>query len=137
MKETVVWNVEQGLALSAQEVARAEVRRAALFDRVVEFFRRFDYLVCPAAQVAPFPVDTDWVREIDGVRLATYVDWMAVCYAITVTGCPAVAVPAGFTPDGLPLGIQIVAPPKCDFEALQLAHTYERATGFAARRPPL
>ena len=137
LKETVVRNVEQGLALSAQEVARAEARRAALFDRVVEFFRRFDYLVCPAAQVAPFPVETDWVREIDGVRLATYVDWMAVCYAITVTGCPAIAVPAGFTPDGLPLGIQIVAPPKCDFEALQLAQAYEHVTGFAARRPPL
>ncbi len=119
------------------DVTRAEVRQAALFDRVVDFFGRFDYLVCPATQVAPFAVDTDWVREINGVRLATYIDRMAACYLITVTGCPAISVPAGFTPDGLPLGIQIVASPKCDFEALQLAHAYEGLTGFADRRPPL
>lgn len=137
LKDTVVWNTEQGLALSAMDVTRAEVRQAALFDRVVDFFGRFDYLVCPTTQVAPFSVDTDWVREIDGVRLETYIDWMASCYLITVTGCPAISVPAGFTPDGLPVGIQIVAPPKCDFEALQLAHAYEGLTGLADRRPPL
>ena len=137
LKDTVVWNTEQGLALSGMDVTRAEVRQAALFDRVVDFFGRFDYLVCPATQVAPFSVDTDWVREINGVRLATYIDWMAACYLITVTGCPAISVPAGFTPDGLPLGIQIVAPPRCDFEALQLAHAWEGLTGFADRRPPL
>ena len=137
MKDTVVWNTEQGLALSAMDVTRAEVRQAALFDRIVDFFGRFDYLVCPTTQVAPFPVGTDWVREINGVRLETYIDWMSACYLITVTGCPAVSVPAGFTPDGLPVGIQIVAPPKCDFEALQLAHAWEGLAGLTARRPPL
>ena len=137
MKDTVVWNVEKGLALSGMEVARAETKRAALLDRVVGFFDRFDYLVCPTTQVPPFSVDTDWVREIDGVRLETYIDWMAACYVITVTGCPSISVPAGFTPEGLPVGVQIVAPPKCDFEALQLAHAYEGAAGFASRRPPL
>ena len=137
MKDTVVWNVEKGLALGAMDVAHAEAKRAALFDRVVGFFGRFDYLVCPTTQVPPFSVDTDWVREIDGVRLETYIDWMAACYAITVTGCPSISVPAGFTPDGLPVGIQIVAPPKCDFEALQLAHAYEGVFDFASRRPPL
>ena len=135
MKDTVVWNVEKGLALGAMEVAHAEAKRAALLDRVVEFFGRFDYLVCPTTQVPPFPVETDWVREIDGVQLETYIDWMAACYAVTVTGCPSISVPAGFTPDGLPIGIQIVAPPKCDFEALQLAHAYEGVFDFAARRP--
>ncbi len=137
LKDTVVWNTEQGLALSGVDVTRAEVQQAALFDRVVDFFGRFDYLVCPTTQVAPFSVDTDWVREINGVRLETYIDWMAACYLITVTGCPAISVPAGFTPDGLPVGVQIVAPPKCDFEALQLAHAYEGVTGLANRRPPL
>ena len=137
LKDTVVWNVEKGLALGAMDVAHAEVERAALLDRVVEFFGRFDYLVCPTTQVPPFSVDTDWVREINGVKLLTYIDWMAACYAITVTGCPSISVPAGFTRDGLPVGIQIVAPPKCDFEALQLAHAYEGITGFASRRPPL
>ena len=137
LKDTVIWNTEQGLALSAMDVAHAEVKRAALFDRFVEFFDRFDYLVCPTTQVPPFSVDTDWVREIDGVKLETYFDWMAACYTITVTGCPSISVPAGFTPDGLPIGIQIVAPPKCDFEALQIAHAYESVAGFANRRPPL
>ena len=137
MKDTVIWNTEKGLALGAMDVAHAEAKRAALLDRVVEFFGRFDYLVCPVTQVPPFPVEMDWVREINGVRLETYIDWMAACYAITVTGCPSISVPAGFTPDGLPVGIQIVAPPKCDFAALQLAHAYEGVTGFAARRPPL
>ncbi len=87
--------------------------------------------------MSPFPVDTDWVRTINGVALETYIDWMAACYTITVTGCPSISVPAGFTPDGLPLGIQIVAPPKCDFAALQLAHAYEGIAGFANQHPPL
>ena len=137
LKDTVVWNTEKGLALGGMDIAHAEMKRAALLDRVVGFFDRYDYLVCPTTQVPPFPVDTDWVREINGVELETYIDWMAVCYAITVTGCPSISVPAGFTPDGLPVGIQIVAPPKGDFEALQLAHAYEGVTDFAARRPPL
>ena len=137
LKDTVIWNTEQGLALGGMDVAHAEVKRAALFDRMVAFFDRFDYLVCPTTQVPPFSVDTDWVREINGVALETYIDWMAACYTITVTGCPSISVPAGFTPDGLPLGIQIVAPPKCDFAALQLAHAYEGIAGFANRRPPL
>ena len=137
LKDTVVWNVEKGLALGAMDVAHAEMKRAALLDRTVEFFGRFDYLLCPTTQVPPFSIDTEWVREIDGVQLETYIDWMAACYAITVTGCPSISVPAGFTPDGLPVGMQIVAAPKCDFEALQLAHAYEGLAEFASRRPPL
>ena len=137
LKDTVIWNTERGLALGGMEVVHAEVQRAALFDRVVEFFDRFDFLVCPTTQVPPFSVDTEWVREINGVELATYIDWMASCYAISVTGCPSISVPAGFTADGLPVGIQIVAPPKCDFAALQLAHAYEGIARFADSRPPL
>ena len=137
LKETVVWNVERGLALSALEIGRAQVKQAALCDRIAEFFGRFDYLVCPTTQVPPFPIDEEWVREINGVEMETYIDWMASCYAITVTGCPAISVPAGFTPDGLPIGLQIVAPPKCDLAALQLAHAYELATGFSDQRPRL
>ena len=119
------------------DIVHAETKWAALHDRVVDFFDRFDYFVCPTTQVPPFSIDTEWVREINGVQLETYFDWMATCYAITVTGCPSISVPAGFTPAGLPVGIQIVAPPKCDFEALQLAHAYEGVADFAARRPPL
>ena len=114
LKDTVIGDTERGLALGGMDVVHAEVKRAALLDRVVEFFDRFDYLVCPTTQVPPFSIDTEWVREIGGVKLETYIDWMAACYAITVTGCPSISVPAGFTPDGLPIGIQIVAPPKCE-----------------------
>ena len=137
LKDTVIRDTEKGLSLGGMDVVHAEVKRAALLDRVVEFFDRFDYLVCPTTQVPPFSVDIEWVREIDGVKLDTYFDWMASCYVITVTGCPSISVPAGFTPDGLPIGVQIVAPPKCDFEVLQLAHAYEGVAGFAAYRPPL
>ena len=137
LKDTVIRDTEKGLSLGGMDVVHAEVKRAALLDRVVEFFDHFDYLVCPTTQVPPFSVDIEWVREIDGVKLDTYFDWMASCYVITVTGCPSISVPAGFTPEGLPIGIQIVAPPKCDFEALQLAHAYEGVAGFAARRPTL
>ena len=98
LKDTIIWNTEQGLALDGMDVVHAEVKRAALYNRMVEFFDRFDYLVCPTTQVPPFSVDTDWVREIDGVELETYIDWMAACYTITVTGCPSISVPAGFTP---------------------------------------
>ena len=137
LKDTVIWNAEQGLALGAMDVAHAEGKRAALFDRIVEFFGRYDYLVCPTTQVPPFPIENEWVGEINGVKLETYFDWMASCYAITVTSCPSISVPAGFTSDGLPVGIQIVAPPRCDFEVLQIAHAYEGVTDFSARRPPL
>ena len=137
LKDTVIRDTEKGLALGGMDIVHAETKWAALHDRVVDFFDRFDYLVCPTTQVPPFSVDTEWVREINGVQLETYFDWMATCYAITVTGCPSISVPAGFTPDGLPIGIQIVAPPKRDFEALQLAHAYEGAADFASRRPPL
>ena len=137
MKATVIWDAEQGLALGAMDVAHAEAKRVALFDRIVEFFGRYDYLVCPTTQVPPFPIETEWVSQINGVKLDTYFDWMASCYAITVTTCPSISVPAGFTSDGLPIGIQIVAPPRCDFEALQLAHAYEGVTDFSERRPPL
>ena len=137
LKETVIWNAEQGLALGAMDIAHAEAKRAALFDRMVELFGRYDYLVCPTTQVPPFPIETEWVSEIDGVKLDTYFDWMASCYAITVTTCPSISVPAGFTDDGLPIGLQIVAAPRCDFEVLQLARAYEGVTDFSARRPPL
>ena len=137
MKDTVIWDTERGLALSALDVAHAEAKRVALFDRVVDFFGRFDFLVCPTTQVPPFPVEIEWVREINGVELEIYYDWMATCYAITVTGCPSISVPAGFTSDGLPVGIQIVGPPKCDFEVLQIADAYEKITRFPERRPPL
>ena len=88
MKDTVIWNTEQGLALSALDVSRAQAERAALFYRVQEFFERFDFLLLPVSQVLPFPMETDWVREINGIEMQTYVDWMMSCSFITLTEHP-------------------------------------------------
>ena len=136
LKETVVWNVERGLPLSGADVARAEEERTLIYHRVRRFMERYDYLVLPVSQVPPFPVEIDWVRAVDGVPMETYIDWMATCYAITVTELPAVSVPAGFTPAGLPVGLQIVGRRHQDLAVLQLAHAFEGATGHGLRRPP-
>ena len=97
MKQTVVWNTEQGLKLSALEMARAEEKRTRLYERAVSFFEKYDFLVLPTTSVPPFPVEQEYVTEINGVKLKTYIDWFAICYAISVTGFPAISVPAGFT----------------------------------------
>src|SRR5262249_26818420 len=130
MKDTVIWNTEKGLSLSGLDVSRAEMKRAALCQRVRRFFERYEFLVLPVSQVAPFPVDVEWVRTINGVVLDTYIDWMATCYAITLTGLPAISVPCGFTPDGLPVGLQIVGRSHRDVDVLRLAHAVEQRTGL-------
>jgi amidase len=135
VKDTIVWNAEQGLRLSGLDVARAEEKRGALFERVQRFMERYEFLLLPVSQVAPFPVEVRWVREVAGVPMKSYIDWMASCYWITLTGLPAASVPAGFTPEGLPVGLQIVGRHHRDFDVLQLAHALERATGFGRRRP--
>ena len=136
-KDTVAWNIEKGFELTAADIAAAELKRTAVIERIARFFERYDYLLCPVAQVPPFPLEQEWVTAINGVEMQTYLDWMGVCYAITVTGCPALSMPAGFTASGLPIGIQIVGPRWKDFEVLQLAHAFESATGFGQRRPSL
>ena len=102
---------------------------------MVRFFERYDALLLPAAQVAPFPADLDWVRDINGEPMATYIDWMTVCCAVSVTGLPALSVPAGFTSTGLPVGLQIVTRPHDDLGLLQIAHGFEQATLHHRRRP--
>ena len=97
MKDTVIWNTELGLDLTAREIAEAQVARTALFRRVTTFLEEYEFLVLPVSQVPPFPVEVEWPTEIDGVQMETYIDWMATCYAITCTGLPAISVPCGFT----------------------------------------
>jgi amidase len=137
LKATVIWNAEQGLALSALDLARAEAKRTALYRRIAAFFERYDFLCLPTTQVPPFSIAQEYPREINGQPLQTYIDWMGLCYAITVTGCPAISVPCGFTPDGLPVGLQIVGPLHADVAVLQLAHAFERATLFYQHKPPV
>lgn len=133
----MIWNTERGLALTAAEIAEAQTARTALYRRVMVFMERYEFLVLPVSQVPPFPIEEEWVREINGVQMETYIDWLASSYAISCAGLPAISVPCGFTPDGLPVGLQIVGRHHRDFDVLQLAHAFEQATQYARQRPPL
>jgi len=137
MKDTVIWNIEEGFKLSGRDLMDAETERTRLYHRVREFMQTHEFLLLPVTQVPPFEVTQPYVSEIDGVKLATYIDWMRACSDITVTGLPAISVPCGFTADGLPVGIQIVGRHQDEWGVLQLAHAFEEATGFGRRRPPV
>jgi amidase len=137
IKDTVVWNIEQAARLTARDIGEAETKRTDLYHRVRTFMERHEFLLLPTTQVPPFDVTQPYVSEIEGVRLPTYIDWMRACSDITVTGLPAISVPAGFTPDGLPVGLQIVGRHQDEWGVLQLAYAFEQATGFGRRRPTL
>lgn len=135
MKNTVVWNIEEGEKLTGPQIGQAERKRTELYQRVRQFMERYEFLILPVSQVPPFDVTQRYVTEINGVKLDTYLDWMRSCYYITVTGLPAISAPCGFTPEGLPVGVQIVGRHHDDFGVLQLAHAFEQATGFGRQRP--
>jgi amidase len=137
LKDTVIWNIEQGLALDGAKIARAESLRTELYQRLRTFLEKYEFLLAPVNQLPPFPVETENPTEIAGVRLGNYLDWMKSCYYITITSHPAISVPAGFTTDGLPLGLQIVGRYRDDFGVLQLAHAFEQSTEVWKRRPSL
>jgi amidase len=137
VKETIRWNATAGAALSGADVGRAELAHTKLYEEMVGFFERFDVLVAPTTQVLPFPVETEYPTEVAGVPQPDYLGWMRSCTLFSATGCPAISVPGGFTPDGLPVGLQIVAAPRADRRLLEVAHAFEQATGFGRRRPDL
>ena len=137
VKDTVIWNTEAGQQLSGPDVGRAETLRVALFHRIREFMEDHEFLLLPVSQVPPFPIDQAYVKEINGIEMETYLDWMRSCYYISATGLPAISVPAGFTSDGLPVGLQIVGRPRDDLGVLQLAHAFETQTGYWKQVPEL
>jgi amidase len=137
LKDTVIWNIEEGLKLTGPDLSRAERKRGAIYHRVREFMETYEFLILPVSQVPPFDVTQPYVTEIDGTEMDTYIDWMKSCYYVTVTGLPAISVPCGFTPEGLPVGVQIVGRHQDDFGVLQLALAFERQTGYWRRRPEL
>ena len=137
IKPTVVDEIERGARLTGPEIARAETLRSQLFARIGEFMTRYDFLVLPVVQVPPFDIEQEYVTEIAGQRMENYVDWMRSCYFISVIELPAISVPAGFTEEGLPVGLQIVGRHHADFSVLQIAHAYEQATGISHHAPPL
>jgi len=139
IKDTVVWNIEEGLRLTPERIAHGNLLATRVFQSMREFMERYEFLVLPVNQVPPFPVGQPYLDEINGVKLVNYIEWMKSCYLITVTTHPAISVPAGFTDDdpALPVGLQIVGRAKDDFGVLQLAHAFESATQAWRRRPAI
>ena len=133
MKDTIRWNLDAGLELTLADYDWVYPARAALVARVAEFFDDVDLLLGPTTQVLPFDVTTDWVREVEGKPMSTYIEWMESCSWITVTCCPALSLPAGFK-NGLPVGAQLVAPLREDAFLLRAAKAIEAVTGYASRR---
>lgn len=137
LKDTIVWNIEEGRKLSASQLARISKLRTALFQRMHEFMQKYDFIVLPVNQVPPFPIEQQYITEIDGVHMESYIEWMKSCYLITATGHPAISVPCGFTDDGLPVGLQIVGRHQADFALLQIAHAFEQVNRTGLRRPAI
>jgi amidase len=136
MKPEAVFEVESGLKLQAFDITAASAVRTEWYGVVRAFFERYDYLIAPTAQVFPFDGDLHWPSEIAGQQMTTYHEWMKGMLPITMAGCPALAAPAGFNAQGLPMGIQIVAPNHAELTCLQLAFAYDEATHWSARRLP-
>jgi amidase len=133
----LVWNTEQGLALTATEIANGDKMRGLLMERARRFFETYDILVLPTEAVAPFPVEQDFPIEINGVPLDNPIHWFALAYAITVIGHPAMSVPAGFTGGGLPVGMQIVGRRRREDQVIRAAAAFEAARPWADKLPPM
>jgi len=136
LKETVQWNVQRGMDLDMADHLKASRMRGEIYQRVATFFEHYDVLLCPVTQVPPFPIETEYITNINGHQMQTYIEWMRVCTDVTVMNCPAISVPAGFTNDGLPIGLQIITAPRTDLDTLRVAKQFETATRVALRRPP-
>jgi amidase len=137
LKDTVIWNAEQGVGLTGPQLARAEAKRTEIYHRMREFMNTYEFFMLPVNQVVPFSVDLDYPREINGVKMETYIDWQKTAYFISAMGNPAISVPAGFTDSGLPVGVQIVGGHRQDLAVLQMAYAFEQATQFGLKRPPI
>jgi amidase len=135
LKPEAVREIEAGLALTAADVSRAMVQHGELLERIRRFQERYPFFACAVNQVPPFDATLDWPKEIDGVKMDHYIAWMKSAYWISATFRPAISVPAGFTPEGLPVGIQIVGRSRDDLGVLQVAHAFEQATGVGRTRP--
>ncbi len=136
IKPEAIWDIERGAALTGEDVARALSQQGQLLERVRQFQERYEFMVCAVNQVPPFDAAETWPRSIDGVPMDSYIAWMKSAYWISTTGRPAISVPAGFTDDGLPVGVQIVGRARDDLNVLKIAYAFEQATGVGRRRPP-
>ncbi|MGA3242167.1 MAG: amidase [Bryobacteraceae bacterium] len=136
-KDTLKREIEDGLRLTGTDLAQAETAHGQLWRGFQLFLEKYEYFVLPTTQLPPFDVDTPYPTAIAGVKFDNYIDWMKSCWYISATGNPAASTPGGFTPEGLPVGVQIVGRDKEDFSVLQMAHAFEQATGFGKKRPAI
>jgi len=137
LQKGLLWNIEQGLALTSTDIARAEVSRSALWQRVRAFMERYDYLILPTVAVPPFPVEQRYPTEINGKPLDNYTQWFFLTYGITLTALPVISVPCGFTGSGLPVGLQIVGRWHAEATVLRAAAAFEAAQPWVDRIPPV
>jgi amidase len=137
LKDTIRWNTRVGLALTGADVARAFGLQTEMYERMRALLERYDALALPVSQVVPFAVEHEWVTEIAGTAMGSYFEWMRSCSRITVTAHPALALPAGFTPDGLPVGVQLVGRQRGELALLRVAAAIEQGTGIGRRAPDL
>jgi amidase len=133
LKPEIVWNVEQGLALGVEDLRRAEAGRARMFAVAAAFFEDHDLLLCPATIAPPFPVEERWLRRCAGREFDSYVVWLGVVAAATLIASPALSLPCGFTRAGLPVGLQIIAPPRGEAGLLAAAAALEATLGLDLR----
>ncbi len=136
-KNTIKWEIAEAERNTGADVARAAARQARLYTETFRFFEKYDFYILPVTQVEPFDVTTEYPTTVAGTVMPTYIDWMRSCWYITMTACPAISVPGGFTASGLPVGLQIVGRHRGDWSVLQMAHAFEQATRHGARRPTL
>jgi amidase len=135
LKPEVIWNIEKGLKLSGEEIARAQAQRATLFRNMHSFLERYDALLCPTTIVPPFPVDERYVKRCNGVEFETYIDWLLIVAVPTLCMCPAISIPCGFTASGLPVGLQIIGPNRGEARLLQIAKFAEDVLALGALTP--
>ena len=136
VKDTIKFEVTQAERITGPEIGRALARQAQMYEQSRQFFERYDYFILPVTQVTPFDVMLPYPTQIAGTPMTTYIDWMRSCWYVTFMSNPAISVPGGFTPGGLPVGVQIVGRHRDDWSVLQLAHAFEQATQHGKRRPP-
>jgi amidase len=135
LKPEVIWNIEEGLKLTVERVARAEAQRIAMAARAEEFFKTYDLLLAPATIVPPFPVQNRYLAECAGKKFDNYVEWLGIVYAITLACCPALSLPCGFTASGLPVGLQMVGAPRGEAKLLAGAKVLEDILGVRGTTP--
>jgi amidase len=135
LKPEVIWNIEEGLKLSVEQLERAEAQRLAMAARTLEFFENYDLLLTPATIVPPFPIEHRYVAECAGKKFDNYVEWLGIVYAITLACCPALSLPCGFTASGLPVGLQMVAPSRGEAQLLAGAKVLEDILGVRGTTP--